>query len=99
MSREYARAGNGTLALSGASQAFLPKNLSRKKIIITAPAAAISLAFQVPPATPTGADVLPTAVASQGLTIPPNTVVTIDDYTGALAIIGTAAQVVSYVEL
>jgi hypothetical protein len=99
MAREYAFKGNATLALSGASQVLVAKNLNRAKIIITSPAAAVSLALAAPPATPSGAEVAPTAVASQGITLPPNSIFTLEGFTGAIAIIGTAAQVLSFVEI
>lgn len=85
---DVAKNGNGTLALTGATQALVAANKDRVRLYVTAPAAAVSLSLGSA-----------AAVASNGLTIPPNTVVNIEGYTGAIQIIGTAAQVVSFAEI
>lgn len=85
---DVAKQGNGTLAMTGATQSLVVANKDRVALYVTAPAAAISLALGAGP-----------AVAANGLTIPPNTVVKIDGYSGAVQIIGTAAQVVSFAEI
>lgn len=85
---DVAKQGNATLVLSGATQSLVPANKDRVALIITAPAASVSLSL--------GAAA---AVASQGLTIPAAAIYTLNGYSGAVQIIGTAAQVVSFVEI
>lgn len=85
---DIAKNGLGTLVLSGATQSLVAANKDRVALIVTAPAAAISLSLGSA-----------AAVASNGLTIPPNTVYTLAGFSGAVQIIGTAAQVVSFVDL
>lgn len=97
MAKENAR--TTQVVLSGASQVLAAKNLSRQKLIISTPAAAIALALTAFPATPTSSEVAPTAVAAQGIIPPTNNVFTLEGYTGAVAVIGTAAQTVAVVEI
>lgn len=97
MARENAK--TTLITLTGATQVLAPKNLSRQKLIISTPAAAIALALTAPPATSSSTEVAPTAVAAQGILPPVNSVFTLEGYTGVVAVIGTAAQTVAVVEL
>lgn len=75
------------ITLSGASQALVAANKDRVALIVTAPAAAITLALGAP------------AAANNGIVVPPNTVFVLNGYTGAVNVIGTAAQVVAFAEI
>jgi hypothetical protein len=100
MARDYAKEGNGVLALSGASQSLVLANASRQELTIcnTSGANAMWLAFAEPPATPTGAAVAPTAAANTGLRLGPGQSYTTTSYRGPVAIFGTAADNVTFVE-
>lgn len=85
---DVAKAGQGTLVLSGATQSLVAANNARVALYVTAPAASVALSLGSA-----------AAVITQGLLIPPNTVVKLDGYSGAVQIIGTAAQVVAFAEI
>lgn len=85
---DVAKAGNGTLVLSGASQSLVVANNARVALIVTAPAAAVSLSLGSA-----------AAVASNGITIPANTMFVLNGYSGAVQVIGTNTQVLSFVEI
>jgi hypothetical protein len=74
--------------LGGASEELVPANESRVALYVTAPAASITLRFG------TG-----TVVAGQGIVVSPNTTQKFTEYTGAVQVIGTAAQVAGVVEV
>lgn len=100
MPRDVAREGNGTLTLTGVSQPLVIANPNRAQITICNPSAsnAMWLAYSDPPGT-TGTVVAPTAAVNTGVRLGPgqSTVETI--YRGAIAIFGTAADVVTFIEL
>jgi hypothetical protein len=75
------------VTLSGASQTALPANPQRVAAYFSAPAAAVTLSLGG------------TAVAGQGLVIPPNTIFKLEGYSGQVNVIGTAAQVLGVVDL
>lgn len=101
MPRECALQGDGTLAMTGASQALVGANPNRQEIIISSNSAANSvwLALAESPATPGAPIANPTAVANRGVRILTGQTFRLTGYTGAIAIIGTAADVVGWVEL
>lgn len=100
MARDYAKNGNGVLALNGSSQALVTANINRSELTIcnTSATNAMWLAFAVPPATPTGAAVAPTAAANTGLRLGPGQSYTTTTYRGPVAIFGTAADNATFVE-
>jgi hypothetical protein len=57
------------------------------------------LAFSGPPASSTSAVVAPTAAASTGIRLGPGQSYTTTNYKGAVAILGTAADTATYVEI
>lgn len=85
---DTAKQGQGTLVLTGATQSFVPANNARVALIITAPAAAIALSLGSA-----------AAVLTQGILIPANTMFVLNGYSGAVQVIGTAAQVVAFAEI
>lgn len=87
---DVAKAGNGTLVLSGASQTLVAANKDRVEIIINAlGAGGATIALGAGP-----------AVAGSGIRLT-NTMAPfrLAGYTGAIQVIGTAAEVVSYAEI
>lgn len=87
-STDIAKQGSGTLVLNGASQSLVGANKDRVALILTAPAAAVSLSLGSA-----------NAAANQGITIPPNQIFQLLGYTGPVQIIGTNTQVVSFAEI
>lgn len=100
MPRDVAREGNGALALTGGSQALVAANPNRAQITICNPAASnvMWLAYSDPPGT-TGTVVAPTAAANTGIRLGPGQSMVETVYRGAIAILGTAADVVTFIEL
>lgn len=100
MARDVAKEGNGALALSGVSQALIGANLNRQGLIVcnTSGANVMWLALQEAPTTSGGPAVLPTAAANTGVKLAANQTVNLSDFRGALAVIGTAADVCTFVE-
>lgn len=90
-----AKNGGSALTLTGASQAVVGPNPGRAALYLSNLSAAnpMFLAFG------TAAAATPTAVATSGFRLAPNERVVIEAYTGAVAVIGTAADVLGIVEL
>lgn len=87
-STDVAKQGAPTaITLNGSSQVLAAANKDRQSLIVTAPAASITLAL--------GA----AAVAGNGIVVPPNTIFQLTGFTGAVNVIGTATQVVSFAEI
>lgn len=90
-----AKNGGQALSLTGASQAVAGPNPGRAALYVSNMSAAnpMFLAFG------TAAAATPTAVASSGIRLAPGQTLVIEAYTGAVAVIGTAADVLGIVEL
>jgi len=89
---------NTALTLSGSSQTLLSRNDNRQGIIITSnsTANACFLHFQLG-----NTSAIPTATTGNGVRIPAGGSLTLlgsDVFTGAIAVIGTAADVISWTE-
>lgn len=89
---------NGTLALTGSTQTLLPRNDNRQGLIITSNASANAcwLHFQLG-----NTSAVPTATTNTGTRLGAGGSLTLlgsDVFTGAIAVIGTAADVVSWTE-
>lgn len=101
MPRDFARNGNGALTLNGSNQVLVQANPSRAELTVCNPGAtnAMWLAFGAAPSSPTAAAVAPTAAANTGLRLGPGQAYTTTTFRGAIAILGTAADTVTFVEL
>ena len=81
--------GRGVLALSGASQSLIAANNMRTKAIISNHSAANPVFLAI------GAI---TAVLNEGIRLAPGANITLEGWTGPVRVIGTAADVVGFVE-
>lgn len=84
---DVAKNGVGQVTLTGGSDALVAANKDRVALYVSAPAADIALAFGV------------AAQASKGVIVRANTTEKIDGFTGAVNVIGTAAQTVAFIDL
>jgi hypothetical protein len=100
MPRDFAKTGNGALSLNGSSQALVVANPNRVELTICNPGGtnAMWLAFGTPASTSSGTAVAPTAAANTGLRLGPGQTYTTTNYRGPVAILGTAADIATYVE-
>ena len=86
---DVAKNGSGTLPLTGSSQTFVNSNNARVGLFVSNTSGANKMFVALGP----------TAVANQGIMIPPNTTIPIPGYSGAVSVIGTAADVLAYAEI
>lgn len=100
MPRDVALQGNGAKSLAGTSEVLALANPSRIQITICNTGAAdMWLAYDEAALTPGGATQKPAAVAATGIRLNAGQTMVETNYRGEIRIIGTAAQVCTYVEL
>ena len=99
MPRDVCRS-QGALTLAGSvSQALIAANPNRVELTVcNTGAGAMFLGFQTAPAS-AGAPAAPTAVSASGLRLGAGQSYTTTNYRGAVAIIGTPADVATWMEL
>lgn len=101
MPRDVAKNGNGAKALAGTSEVLVLANPNRIQITLanTSGANKMWLAYDQSPATPTGPVVKPVAAANTGIPLNANQTIVETNYRGEIRIIGTAADVCTFIEL
>lgn len=89
-----AKNGGAALAMNGASQVVAAANPARATLVLSNMAAANPMFF----AFSTSSVAAPTAVVTSGLRLAAGQFIVLEAFTGAVAVIGTAADVLGIVE-
>lgn len=87
---DVAKNPNGGFALNGANQALVAANKDRVSLIVSNTSAANKMFLALNGVA---------AAANTGILVPPNSTITLNGYSGAVNIIGTAADVVTFAEI